>query len=311
MSADHLQSQFYFANNVTIHYWQTSAPGQFGYDALPILVFLHAMLANGACLAQPLGQFSDRFSVVLPDARGHGHSKPIPERSFTMDNLVLDAVALIRHVSNNSAVFLGGHSMGASTAARIAVEYPHLVTALLLIEPPWNRPPGQSIMQAGWIDEEAQNLSPALILETIREIQSETWEEFISAEIPYFAYTMSLDAIAALREFDLVHITDADIAIASVASTLGISGIMVPTQLQAGDPRTVDETEALGSQLTPAVAKMMIDTYPQGELVFFPGAGHNIYVSAYNWANVTLSFLIQIHDGLPLRKDSQNEEVRT
>ena len=117
-------------NNISIHYYLSvpcagrSGVAQAGALAtLALLVWLHGMLMSGGTLLQP----ANSFQMVLPDARGHGGSTPIPEGSFTMANLVRDAIAVIEEVSPGRPVFLMGHSMGGATAARVAKLRPDLV----------------------------------------------------------------------------------------------------------------------------------------------------------------------------------------
>src|SRR5215217_7831610 len=62
--------------------------------------------------------------VVLYDARGHGESSPAETRgAYEYANLAADAVAVLDELGIERAV-LAGASMGAHTAARVALESP-------------------------------------------------------------------------------------------------------------------------------------------------------------------------------------------
>jgi len=73
--------------------------------------------------------------VVLYDARGHGESSPAETRSaYEYADLAADAVAVLDELGIERAV-LAGASMGAHTAARVALESPGRVAGLVLVTP--------------------------------------------------------------------------------------------------------------------------------------------------------------------------------
>jgi len=73
--------------------------------------------------------------VIGFDARGHGESgAPIPTTAFSYEDLEADALAVIDEARISRAVIVGV-SMGAHTAARIAINHPDRVAGLVLITP--------------------------------------------------------------------------------------------------------------------------------------------------------------------------------
>lgn len=72
--------------------------------------------------------------VLAFDARGHGHSTPAPGRAYGYRELAGDVLALLDSTGVERAV-LAGASMGAHTAARLALEHPERVAGLVLITP--------------------------------------------------------------------------------------------------------------------------------------------------------------------------------
>ncbi|MGC3981289.1 MAG: alpha/beta hydrolase [Steroidobacteraceae bacterium] len=76
------------------------------------------------------GLLSQRFEVLTYDQRGLGQSGK-PERSYTMDDYVEDAVALMDHVGWLDAVVLGV-SFGGAVAMQLALKYPARVKRLAL-----------------------------------------------------------------------------------------------------------------------------------------------------------------------------------
>ena len=72
--------------------------------------------------------------VIAYDARGHGRSSPAPGRAYGYEHLAADLLAVLDATGVERAV-LAGASMGAHTAARVAIERPERVAALGLITP--------------------------------------------------------------------------------------------------------------------------------------------------------------------------------
>lgn len=76
--------------------------------------------------------------VIAYDARGHGESAPAPDPgAYRYEDLAGDLVAVLDHGGFERAV-LAGASMGAHTAARLALEAPERVAGLVLITPAYD-----------------------------------------------------------------------------------------------------------------------------------------------------------------------------
>ena len=75
--------------------------------------------------------------LILWDSRGHGLTEPTgPPEKFTFAQFASDLRALLVHLGVDNTI-LGGISMGAAVAARLACDRPDLVKALVLIRPAW------------------------------------------------------------------------------------------------------------------------------------------------------------------------------
>ncbi len=95
-------------------------------------------MLSGACWT-PLAQvLEEDYEVIMPDARGHGHSSA-PDYGYSYDNLAADVVSLIDSLELVSPVLLG-HSMGGMTAAVVASLRPGQLRGLILADPTFLTP---------------------------------------------------------------------------------------------------------------------------------------------------------------------------
>lgn len=74
------------------------------------------------------------FHVVIPDNRGHGKSsKPQGEHHYSLEKMASDALGLCDALGWDEFCLLG-HSMGGMIAQLVALEAPHRVGALILMD---------------------------------------------------------------------------------------------------------------------------------------------------------------------------------
>lgn len=82
------------------------------------------------------------YRVVVYDARGHGESDPAPpDEGYGYPELIADLERVVAEAVGEERFLLGGHSMGAHTAAGYALRSPERVAGLILIGPTYERPP--------------------------------------------------------------------------------------------------------------------------------------------------------------------------
>jgi len=73
--------------------------------------------------------------TIAYDARGHGHSGGSHEEpAYSYEQLIADAVAVLDQLEVDRCA-VAGHSMGAATAAGLALTHPERVRALVLVGP--------------------------------------------------------------------------------------------------------------------------------------------------------------------------------
>lgn len=98
----------------------------------PVVAFQHGLTADAAQIAE---SFPDdpRWRRLTLECRGHGQSSP--EGPFSIAQFADDLASVIQTLPGPA--ILGGISMGAAIALRLAVIRPKLVRALCLVRPAW------------------------------------------------------------------------------------------------------------------------------------------------------------------------------
>ena len=99
----------------------------------PALVLLHGLTATRRYVLQGSRLLArEGFRLVSYDARAHGESDP--GDGYEYSDLAADLVSVMESRDISAAVLVG-HSMGAATAVRVALERPELVSGLVQITP--------------------------------------------------------------------------------------------------------------------------------------------------------------------------------
>ncbi len=110
-----------------IHYYRTGGKK-------PPVVINHGGGDDGLCMTHVALELEKDYDVILPDARGHGKSAS-GKGDYSIQKRVADLAGLIQELKLERPA-VGGHSMGAETAAILAADAPHLVRGIFLEEPP-------------------------------------------------------------------------------------------------------------------------------------------------------------------------------
>ena len=108
------------------------------------MVFQHGLCGDANQPAQVFPPDAGHRCITL-DCRGHGASDPGSSASLSIATFADDIAALIAARAFGPCV-LGGISMGAAIALRLAVTRPDLVSALVLARPAWVTDPAPSNM---------------------------------------------------------------------------------------------------------------------------------------------------------------------
>lgn len=123
-----------------------------GDSGLPV-VFQHGLCGNAA---QPREVFPANLGLrrVTIECRGHGASEAGDLAAFSIANFAGDVAAAIEGLGLGRVV-IGGISMGAAIAMRLAVKRPDLVRGLIVARPAWAC---SAAPENNWPNVEAGNL---------------------------------------------------------------------------------------------------------------------------------------------------------
>ena len=119
------------ANGIRLHYWRTGG-------AKPVLVMAHGSSDDALCWTNLAKELTDRYDVIMFDARGHGLSDP-PTAADAVDVQVEDLNGLIKALKLEKPILMG-HSMGSASVAWFAAKYPDVPRAVILEDPALVRP---------------------------------------------------------------------------------------------------------------------------------------------------------------------------
>jgi pimeloyl-ACP methyl ester carboxylesterase len=174
---------FYQNNGVRLHYVSRCVPGQTVRESI---VFQHGI---GGDVRQP-GRFlipertgirAEALNIFHADFRGHGQSELGPVDNLSIATLADDLVAFFDHLGLQRAI-VGGISLGAAVALRLAVEHPHRCRALIISRPAWT---------AGPINAQAQR-AYTLVADLLA---ADDWQSSASDALEQSEVLQSLDAL--------------------------------------------------------------------------------------------------------------------
>lgn len=106
-----------------------------GEDSGPVVVLLHGLLGDRASVRPVQERLDETVRVIVPDARGHGATSAIADRSVSMTDFANDVVAVLEQEGVTGPVHVVGHGLGAITALELAHWRPDRIASLVLVEP--------------------------------------------------------------------------------------------------------------------------------------------------------------------------------
>lgn len=103
----------------------------------PTLLLVHGYPETHLMWRHVAALLRDRYFLILPDLRGYGESdKPagLPDHAnYSKRTMANDLVGVVDRLGRDS-FYLCGHDRGARVAARLALDHPHRVTKLSLLD---------------------------------------------------------------------------------------------------------------------------------------------------------------------------------
>src|ERR671920_957182 len=111
------------------------------------IIFLHAYTDSWFAFSRVLHLLSPSYHALAPDERGHGDSDK-PDCCYTVDDYAADVDAFMDAVGNEAATLVGDSS-GGMIAQRVALDYPHRVSRLVLIGSPTTLVNNETVKELG------------------------------------------------------------------------------------------------------------------------------------------------------------------
>ncbi len=256
---------------IKLHYHRSGTIGN------PCLVLLHGITDGGRVWSRVAHDLSAHYDIVMPDARGHGQSDGI-STGFSLTLLAEDVVTIIKALELQKP-FLWGHSMGAITAALVAAEYPALIHAVVLEDPPlFAVPPDEPLLPTPLPspDPDFRAMSVAERLATAKAMNP-TWHP---DELPPWA-----ESKAQVDPTVIHHRSE----IRQYPWREALQRIECPTLLLTGTPQA-------GAIVTPEVGAEALALLKAGQGVEIEGAGHNIRRDRYEQTMDTVRTFLRMHE---------------
>ena len=260
------------ANGITVHYHRSGGEK-------PALLLLHGITDNGLCWSRVARDLEGDYDVIMPDARGHGRSGGI-KSGFSIDLLAEDVAAVIQALHPNRPL-LYGHSMGAITAVAVAARYPEHVRAIVLEDPPLNRP-GQG-------PREQQQSQVRQWLIDLRQLPRDERIRRGMATNPGWAEEEISPWADAKVEVDL-EVMDYFRVPAIYPWQDMLPRISRPILLITGDPER-------GAVVRPEVAGEAEGLWRDGRVAHIAGAGHSIHRDRYEETMAAVRDFLAAHSG--------------
>ncbi len=237
-----------------IHYYRTG-------QGKKTLLLLHGFTDCGLCWPRLVESLQDAYDLVMMDSRGHGLSDA-PETGYDVFSQAGDAACIIQTLTLDKPVLIG-HSMGAEIAAITAGEYPDLVKAIILEDPPWLDMPilptpaeMQQRVDALRKSIETSQASSLEQLVAFCKLENPGWDD--SERIPWATAKLQMKTNAAVG------------IIEPLPGWREVAGkIRCPVLLLRSDPDK-------GGIVTESVALEASRTWNDSQVVHIPNAGHNI-----------------------------------
>ncbi len=246
------------STGLRVHYAQQ------GHREGEAIVFLHAYVDSWFSYSRVLPLLSAEYHAFAPDQRGHGDSDK-PQCCYTADDYAADVDAFMVAVGIEKAT-LAGDSSGGLIAQRVALDYPHRVSRLVLIGSPTTLVNNEAVMKAG--EEMLAGLEDPIPREFVREFVSGMIHHPVPEEFLAGAVSESLKVPARVwRDYY-------EGVLFTVDDTARLGQIGAPTLILWGEQDTLlprEEQERRAAAI------------PNATLRVYPETGHLVHWARPEW----------------------------
>jgi non-heme chloroperoxidase len=215
------------------------------------IVFLHAYVDSWFSYSRVLPLLSPSYHAFAPDQRGHGDSDK-PQCCYTADDYAADVDAFMEAVGIEKATLVGDSS-GGLIAQRVALDYPHRVSRLVLIGAPTTLVNNETVVELGEVILALEDpISPEFVREfVVGMIHHPVPEEFLERAV---SESLKVPARVWHEYYDGVMLT--------VDDTARLGEIVAPTLILWGErdsllPREEQEWRAA------AIPDATLRVYPE------------------------------------------------
>ena len=247
----------HLSTDVTLHYAER------GDRTGEAIIFLHAYVDSWFTFSRILPLLSPEYHAFAPDQRGHGDSDK-PRCCYTVDDYAADVDAFMEELEIDDATLVGSSSAGMITQ-RVALDYPHRLSRLVLIGAPTTLVNNEAVREAG---KEMLALEDPISPEFVREFQESTTHHPVAEEFLSTLVSESLKVPARVWRDYLEGV------VLAVDDTSRLGEIEVPTLILWGEQDAFLERE---DQQRRAAA------IPDARLKVYPDTGHVVHWERPEW----------------------------
>ncbi len=227
------------------------------------VVFLHAGGGSGAQWEKVTALLSVDCQAIAPDLLGFGETEAWPVAGAMTHDRQAELVACVVDAAARQPVDIVGHSYGGATAVRLAVNQPHKVHSLVLIEPILNGLLGEV---GDPLFGESERVAKAFVACVDRGEREAAWEMFIDARNGAGTWARLSDKRR--QQF---------VAQSRQGKEGFVSNLNNPTTLAECRALGMPTTIVCGGETTPAdrrTTELLRDTMSGAQYVLLAGAGH-------------------------------------
>jgi pimeloyl-ACP methyl ester carboxylesterase len=259
------------ANGVRLHV-QRLVPPPGVRPSGKTIVLIHGLIMDDLSsyyftLANPLSAAG--HDVIMYDLRGHGHSDR-PPVGYSVDDGVADLDGLLTALAIEKPVHLVGNSYGGAIAVAMALQHPHRIADITLIEGLY--------ADGGFGPEMAETLG--IVSKCVYEDKWKAWVEERGRKTVKVAH----------RGVSLIENTtiQQDLLATAAHPHENLQTMMVPVLAVYGG-----ESEVLER------ARKLVKLVPGVRLIVLPGLDHRVLLNASSYLSETLAWWIAEHHGEP------------